>query len=75
MFLACSPTITIETITTYSKESDSNDQTTVTSTKKRKYAQEGYAIFQNVLDAELMSEAKEHIHWLMKKYPDKRCKR
>ncbi|MDG0810481.1 phytanoyl-CoA dioxygenase family protein [Cohnella rhizosphaerae] len=40
--------------------------------KKQQYDQLGYAVFQNVLDAELMGEAKEHIAWLMKKYPEKR---
>lgn len=40
--------------------------------KKQQYDQEGYAVFRNVLDAALMEEAKEHIAWLMKKYPEKR---
>lgn len=40
--------------------------------KKRHYDKEGYAIFENVLDAELMAEAQEHIAWLMKKYPERR---
>lgn len=38
----------------------------------RKYDRDGYAVFQNVLDADLMNEAKQHIEWLMNKYPDKR---
>lgn len=40
--------------------------------QKQAFDQEGYAVFQNVLDGELMAEAKEHIEWLMKKYPNRR---
>ncbi|GGD82048.1 phytanoyl-CoA dioxygenase family protein [Paenibacillus nasutitermitis] len=36
---------------------------------KKQYDEEGYAVFENVLDAGLMAEAKEHIEWLMRKYP------
>ncbi|MCQ6559365.1 phytanoyl-CoA dioxygenase family protein [Paenibacillus mendelii] len=38
-------------------------------TLKKQYDEEGYAVFENVLDAGLMAEAKEHIEWLMRKNP------
>lgn len=34
------------------------------------YEKEGYAIFRNVLDAELIREASAHVEWLQKKHPD-----
>ncbi|RED76875.1 MULTISPECIES: phytanoyl-CoA dioxygenase family protein [Cohnella] len=39
---------------------------------KKHYDDLGYAVFPDVLDAEIVREAQEHIAWLMKKYPDKR---
>lgn len=36
---------------------------------KQKYEQDGYVVFNNVLDSDLMQEAKEHTEWLMAKYP------
>ena len=39
---------------------------------KAHYDKEGYAIFRNVLDRELIEEGRSHIDWLLKKYPDKR---
>jgi ectoine hydroxylase-related dioxygenase (phytanoyl-CoA dioxygenase family) len=42
---------------------------------KRKYDLEGYAVFEDVLDSDLMQEAKEHIEWLMAKYPGVRPER
>lgn len=40
--------------------------------KKRHYDSQGYAVFREVLDAELMQEAKQHVEWLIRKYPEKR---
>lgn len=42
---------------------------------KKKYDQDGYAVFNNVLDSDLMQEAKEHIDWLIAKYPGVRPER
>lgn len=39
---------------------------------KKYYDVQGYAVFRNVLDASLMQEVKDHIEWLMRKYPQKR---
>lgn len=39
---------------------------------KAHYDREGYAIFRNVLDQELIEEGRAHIDWLLKKNPDKR---
>lgn len=36
------------------------------------YEKDGYVLFHNALDQDLMKEAKEHVDWLMKKHPDKR---
>lgn len=33
------------------------------------FERDGYALFENVLDADLMAEAKQHIEWLMQKNP------
>jgi phytanoyl-CoA hydroxylase len=41
-------------------------------TAREKYEKDGYVLFPGALDAELIQEAKEHVGWLMKKYPDKR---
>ena len=38
----------------------------------QKFENDGYVVFCDVLDPELMQEAKQHVEWLMKKYPDKR---
>lgn len=42
--------------------------------KKQKefFDTEGYTVFRNVLDEDLMKEAKAHIEWLIAKYPNKR---
>jgi len=39
---------------------------------KEKYQKDGFAIIRNVIDAELISEAQEHIKWLCRKYSDLR---
>lgn len=39
---------------------------------KEQYERDGYAVFPDVLDQDLMQEAKQHIEWLIKKYPDVR---
>ncbi len=36
---------------------------------KKHYDQQGYVIFRNVLNAELVSEARDHIDWLLEKNP------
>jgi hypothetical protein len=36
------------------------------------YERDGYAIFRNVIDADLVAEADQHVRWLGAKYPDLR---
>jgi len=38
----------------------------------RQYETDGFAVFRNVIDRDLIGEANQHIEWLMKKYPDLR---
>lgn len=42
---------------------------------KEQYDTEGYAIFRQVVDADLIKEASQHIDWLMAKHPDMRPER
>jgi phytanoyl-CoA hydroxylase len=37
-----------------------------------RYDQDGYAVFRNVLDAELIGEAQSHVDWLRARHPDLR---
>lgn len=39
---------------------------------RQQYEQEGYAIFQNVLDSRLIQEASNHINWLLERNPGTR---
>src|SRR3712207_3858726 len=39
---------------------------------KAQYDRDGYAIFKNVLDEDLIPEAKNHVQWLMQKHPELR---
>lgn len=39
-------------------------------TAKENFDKQGYAVFHDVLDQDLMHEAKQHIEWLMKQNPD-----
>lgn len=39
---------------------------------KAQYETDGYAIFRNVVDADLVREASAHIDWLIAKHPDMR---
>ena len=39
---------------------------------KEKYERDGYAIVKNVINKEVASEIKNHINWLVKKYPNTR---
>ncbi len=39
---------------------------------KEQYDREGYAIYHNVIDADLVREASQHIDWLIAKHPDMR---
>src|SRR5437016_4282112 len=39
------------------------------------YEDEGYGIFREVLDAELIREASDHVEWLMRRHPDHRPER
>ena len=39
---------------------------------KTAFAQDGYAIVRQVLDADLIAEANRHIDWLLRKHPDLR---
>ncbi len=43
-----------------------------TALTKKQYQDEGYCIFRNVLDEALLAEAREHIDWLCRKFPDTR---
>ncbi len=36
---------------------------------KEHYDREGYAVFRNVVDAELIQEASDHVAWLMRQHP------
>lgn len=36
---------------------------------RQQYERDGYAIFRNVLDADLIAEARDHVEWLMRKNP------
>lgn len=38
----------------------------------RRYAKEGYVIFRDVLDPELIAEADRHVDWLLEQNPDRR---
>ena len=39
---------------------------------KEKYQKDGFAIIRNVIDTELINEAREHIEWLCSKYSNLR---
>lgn len=39
---------------------------------KEQYEREGYVVVRNVLDSDLVNEAKDHIDWLLEKNPDLR---
>ncbi|MFN3653255.1 MAG: phytanoyl-CoA dioxygenase family protein [Armatimonadota bacterium] len=39
---------------------------------RRRYEEDGYLVFPNVLDAELIELASEHVEWLRRKHPDVR---
>jgi phytanoyl-CoA hydroxylase len=39
---------------------------------KRRYDEDGYLVFPNVLDPELVKHASDHVEWLRKKHPDLR---
>src|SRR5688572_23864064 len=34
------------------------------------YERDGYVIFRNVIDADLIAEARSHVEWLMAQHPD-----
>ena len=36
------------------------------------FEREGYVIFREVLDADLIQEASHHVEWLMQRHPDHR---
>jgi ectoine hydroxylase-related dioxygenase (phytanoyl-CoA dioxygenase family) len=38
----------------------------------RKYQRDGYMIFREVIDTDLIREADAHVRWLQKRYPDRR---
>jgi ectoine hydroxylase-related dioxygenase (phytanoyl-CoA dioxygenase family) len=37
-----------------------------------RYERDGFAIFRNVIDPDLIAEAREHVAWLLRRYPDLR---
>ncbi len=39
---------------------------------RQQFERDGYVVFRNVLDAELIQEASQHVEWLQKKHPDLR---
>ena len=43
-----------------------------TSVKTAQFDRDGYAIYENVLDAGLVAEASAHVDWLAKRNPDLR---
>ena len=43
-----------------------------TSSLKEQFDRDGYAIYENVIDADLMREASDHVDWLLQKNPDLR---
>jgi len=43
--------------------------TTLENGARKQYEREGYVIFRNVLDADLVGEADEHVDWLLRKHP------
>jgi phytanoyl-CoA hydroxylase len=45
---------------------------TVTPQQRQKFLDDGFAIFDPVLDAELVAEAGDHVAWLTRKHPDLR---
>ena len=42
------------------------------SAAKARYDQEGYAVFNEILDSELIQECRDHVDWLVRKHPDTR---
>lgn len=44
----------------------------MTHAAKEQYDRDGYALFQDVLDAALVAEARRHIEWLQRKHPEVR---
>ena len=42
------------------------------SSLKEQFDRDGYAIYENVIDADLMREASDHVDWLLQKNPDLR---
>lgn len=45
---------------------------TEVSTMQERYDRDGYLLFPQVLDADLMNEAKAHVEWLQRKHPELR---
>jgi len=45
---------------------------TINETARERYNREGYVVFRNVLDPELVAEADAHVDWLRAKHPDLR---
>ena len=43
-----------------------------TSSLKEQFDRDGYAIYEDVIDADLMREASDHVDWLLQKNPDLR---
>ena len=43
-----------------------------TSSLREQFDRDGYAIYENVIDADLMREASDHVDWLLQKNPDLR---
>ncbi len=46
--------------------------TAALSTVRETYEQEGYVIVRNVLDPALIDQVQGHVHWLLKRHPDKK---
>ena len=46
--------------------------TVAPATAAEKYERDGYVLFQDVLDADLVTEASDHVAWLQKRHPDLR---
>ena len=41
----------------------------VSNTALRQYERDGFTVFRNVIDPDLVAEAREHVQWLQRRYP------
>lgn len=48
------------------------DRVTARTPEREQFDKQGYAIFRNVIDSELIAETREHVAWLMRRHPELR---